>query len=300
MTVLLDLTDKILPEGRVKVPRRAAAPRAPVTVNGVAIGEDAIRAEAQNHPSDTPGGALMAAARALAVRELLVQEARASGIAAEAETLGAGLRETDEDALIRALLAGAISTPTAGEAECRRYYRNNPGKFRSETIYEARHILFAARPEEADARRDARAGAERAIAVLAAHPERFAELALMHSACPSRHQGGSLGQLTRGSTVPEFEAMLSTLADGQLSRRRPRHASAVTSSVSTGRSPARRCLSSRSLDASPPGSGRRAGAAPRRSISASSPDARGSRASTSQGRTGRWCGRERAGRDAAR
>lgn len=217
MTVLLDLTDKILPEGRVKVPRRAAAPRAPVTVNGVAIGEDAIRAEAQNHPSDTPGGALMAAARALAVRELLVQEARASGIAAEAETLGAGLRETDEDALIRALLAGAISTPTAGEAECRRYYRNNPGKFRSETIYEARHILFAARPEEADARRDARAGAERAIAVLAAHPERFAELALMHSACPSRHQGGSLGQLTRGSTVPEFEAMLSTLADGQLS-----------------------------------------------------------------------------------
>ena len=42
-----------------------------VSVNGVAIAESDILTEAQNHPAENPGAALLAAARALAVRELL-------------------------------------------------------------------------------------------------------------------------------------------------------------------------------------------------------------------------------------
>jgi peptidyl-prolyl cis-trans isomerase C len=47
-------------------------------------------------------------------------------------------------------------------------------------------------------------------------PGRFADLAKTHSACPSREVGGSLGQLTPGSTVPEFEAALRTLEAGAI------------------------------------------------------------------------------------
>jgi peptidyl-prolyl cis-trans isomerase C len=39
-------------------------------------------------------------------------------------------------------------------------------------------------------------------------------LALKYSACPSKAQGGSLGQVSKGQTVPELERQLFTLAPG--------------------------------------------------------------------------------------
>ena len=47
-----------------------------------------------------------------------------------------------------------------------------------------------------------------------AHPDRFAALAEAHSACPSSKQGGNLGQVGPGQTVPEFEAALASLPVG--------------------------------------------------------------------------------------
>jgi peptidyl-prolyl cis-trans isomerase C len=41
-------------------------------------------------------------------------------------------------------------------------------------------------------------------------------LAAEHSACPSREQGGNLGQVTPGSTVAEFERALETMQEGEL------------------------------------------------------------------------------------
>ena len=49
---------------------------------------------------------------------------------------------------------------------------------------------------------------------LAQAPGSFAELALKYSACPSKAQGGSLGQVSKGQTVPELERQLFTLAPG--------------------------------------------------------------------------------------
>ena len=46
--------------------------------------------------------------------------------------------------------------------------------------------------------------------------QRFAELAQQLSACPSAAQGGNLGQITRGQTVPEFETFLFNLEEGQI------------------------------------------------------------------------------------
>lgn len=218
MTTLLDLSDSALPTGKVKVPQPPEKSEQPdISVNGVVISADAIRTEAQNHPAGTPAEAFAEAARALVVRELLLQEAVRKEAVSSPQELGGGKSETKEDAAIRALLDSEVAIPSAGPAERRRYYDANRQKFRSETIYEARHILFAAPVSDAAARVRAKADAQAAIAELIKDPSLFASLAMAHSACPSREQGGNLGQLTKGSTVPEFETVLFTLEEGQMS-----------------------------------------------------------------------------------
>lgn len=217
MTNLSNTTDSVLPVGKVKVPQppKAAEP-APISVNGVEITIDAIQTEAQHHPADTPNKAFTEAARALVVQQLLLQEAVTLGLTPKPEKLGDGLRETDEDAVTRALLEKEVTTPSAQEADCIRYYEANTHRFTSDTLYEARHILFAAPLSDEDARKIAKQEAEAAIAELVKNPMMFSALAFSKSACPSKEQGGNLGQLTKGSTVPEFETVLFALAEGQL------------------------------------------------------------------------------------
>jgi len=110
---------------------RAIMPRGgDVKVNGVAIPRDVIARETQYHPARTPIEAWRAAARALVIRELLLQEARRFGITGEPMSDGAGRRETDEEAAMRELVAREVRTPKADTATCRRYYKQNRHRFR--------------------------------------------------------------------------------------------------------------------------------------------------------------------------
>ncbi len=187
-----------------------------IRINGACIAQAEILAEAQNHPAETPEEALGEAAAALAVRELLLQEARRQGIAASPLTDRKGRREAEEDAMIRGLLEREVTTPEADEATCRRYYDNNRKRFCSPELFEAAHILFSASPEDTAAYDKAVADAERAIAVLQKDPDAFAGLARELSACSSAQNEGRLGQVTRGDTVAEFETFLVNLEEGQL------------------------------------------------------------------------------------
>ena len=189
--------------------------RVPVTVNGVTVPHDLISREAQNHPAPTPIGAWKAAARALAVRELLLQEARRLDLRVAPVTDAEGRRETDEEALIRSLIDAQVATPSPDASSCRRYYERNRARFRSVDIYEAAHILIGARRDQPDAYAAARERAHTLLAHLHAAPQRFAELAKMHSDCPSGAAGGNLGQLTAGATTPEFESALLALQPGE-------------------------------------------------------------------------------------
>lgn len=190
----------------------------PVTVNGVALDPALIAAEAQNHPAPTgkPGLAWKAAARALAIRELLLQEARRRGITAVPEELLPGQWETADEATIRHLMADAIRPRPAAEAELRARYDAHPERFRAPSLYEAAHILFAAAPDDVPARDTARQQAGAVLDQLRRDPRRFADLAAQHSACSSKSSGGLLGQLSSGDTVPEFDAALSEMDEGAL------------------------------------------------------------------------------------
>jgi peptidyl-prolyl cis-trans isomerase C len=190
----------------------------PISVNGVAIARDAIAREAQHHPAPKPLAAWQDAARALVIRQLLLQEARRLGLIAAPMRDDAERRETDEEALIRGLIEREVKTPKPDEESCRRYYMQNRRRFRSPAIYQASHILFAARKADTEAYSRARADAEAVTSQLQRQPERFDELARAYSNCPSAAQGGNLGQISAGQTTPEFERALADLQPGAIAR----------------------------------------------------------------------------------
>jgi peptidyl-prolyl cis-trans isomerase C len=188
-----------------------------VKVNGVAIPRADIVREVQNHPAASPAAAWRAAARALVVRELLLQEMRKHDLAAEPLSDNDGRQETTEEAQVRALIARDVLTPEPDQDSCRRYYEQNRRRFRSPDIYEACHILFAASRGDAEAYARARAQATQVLAELQKNPQAFADLARAHSACPSGALGGNLGQIVTRDTTPEFERALVALSPGMFS-----------------------------------------------------------------------------------
>jgi peptidyl-prolyl cis-trans isomerase C len=193
-----------------------AGPPVAVSVNGVAIGRDAIVREMQHHPAEKPIAAWQQAARALVIRELLLQRARQLEVAPEPISGHNGRRETDDEAVIRALIEREVKVPEPDDEACRRFYQRNQDQFRSPDIFEASHILFAALPADREAYAQARADAAAVLATLMDDRDCFAALARGYSRCPSAAQGGNLGQITAGQTTPEFEKALLALRPGEL------------------------------------------------------------------------------------
>ena len=180
-----------------------------ISVNEVAITPEAMAQELQYHPAESREGAVYLAARALVIRELLQQRIAELGVALE---IGAG--ENEEEAATRLLLEREVKVPQCDEESSLRYYENNRGRFHSAPLLAVRHILLECAPDDVEARAVAHDQAEVLLQRLEEFPGSFAELAVKYSACPSKAQGGSLGQISKGQTVPELERQLFTLAPG--------------------------------------------------------------------------------------
>lgn len=180
-----------------------------VSVNGTPIRPEDIAHEMQYHPADSRDDAVFLAAQALVLRELLEQ--RAAELNIEAATREG---ESDDEALIRTLIETEVTLPEADEASLRQVYDANPERFTTAPLVAVRHILLAAAPDDVAGRSRLREQALTVIDELKRWPDRFAELARRHSACPSKEQGGELGQLSAGQTVREFERQLMRLPKG--------------------------------------------------------------------------------------
>ena len=74
--------------------------------------------------------------------------------------------------------------------------------------------MLAAAPEDAVMRQQLKEKAYLLIEQLVKQPKKFSKLAKTYSACPSNNTGGSLGQISKGQTVVEFEKALQTLPEG--------------------------------------------------------------------------------------
>ena len=189
-----------------------------VRVNGREILPEAIAQEIQHHPAPDAETAWIEAARALAVRELLLQEAARLGIEADPDADEDGRREADDDAVIRALLDEQVQPAVPGEEECRRYYEANRQRFRTPDLFEAAHILIEPEAAGETAWKAAEARARASADQVGDDAAAFAAAARAHSACTSAQQDGSLGQVRRGELVPSVQAGLEALADGTATR----------------------------------------------------------------------------------
>jgi peptidyl-prolyl cis-trans isomerase C len=192
-----------------------AGRRLAVAVNGVLIADADIAREVQNHTGASPKEAWDSATRALIVRELLLQRARALDLVAKPRSQD-GLRETEEEALIRTLLETDVHIPTADETTCRRYYLANQARFRGPDLYEPVHILFKAPRDDQPAYDQAIARAEAVLAELRVRPDDFESIAQAVSDCPSAADGGRLRQVTRDDITPEFETALRSMEPGTI------------------------------------------------------------------------------------
>ena len=189
-----------------------------VFVNGVEILPEAIAQEIQHHPAPDAETAWVEAARALAVRELLLQEARRLGLASAPEPDEAGRPEAEDDAVVRELLEQEVKPAQAGEEECRRYYAANQQRFRTPDLFEAAHVLVEPEGKDETAWATAEARARAIVAEVGDDPAKFAAAARAHSGCASAQQDGSLGQIRRGELVGSVQAGLEALADGETGR----------------------------------------------------------------------------------
>jgi peptidyl-prolyl cis-trans isomerase C len=189
-----------------------------VRVNGVEVSPEAIAQEIQHHPAPDAETAWTEAARALAVKELLLQEARRLGLKAEPEQDEAGRSEADDDALVRSLLEQKVVPAQPGEEECRRFYDAYQERFRTPDLFEAAHILIEPETDDeagwAAAQRKARSIREQ----IGNGDAAFAKAARAHSRCASAQQDGSLGQVRRGELVSAIQQELESLSDGETGR----------------------------------------------------------------------------------
>ncbi|MES2148428.1 MAG: peptidylprolyl isomerase [Pseudomonadota bacterium] len=175
-----------------------------IAVNGIEIDDLAVERELAHHQHAS--NPLKQAVNELVLRSVLQQEA-----------LRLAMPGMDDEARIEALLAQEVTVPQADEVACRRYHQQQQARFSYGELVEARHILFQVTPTAP--LELLRGTGEAVLEELQCHPERFDELARQYSNCASGALGGSLGQLTRGQSVPEFEQLVFRLAPGELSAR---------------------------------------------------------------------------------
>lgn len=182
-----------------------------ITVNGVHISPEQISAEVQYHSAPTLLEAKYEAMHALVIRELMLQEAIRQGIATRA------VADQSPDEVIELLLSREVLVPTPTESERRRYYENNRQKFYTSPLFEVSHILYLADPADKGARKAALKKAQAALAEIKKKRSLFKAIAIRDSACQSGKDGGRLGQIGKGQTVPAFEAALLNMQAGDTS-----------------------------------------------------------------------------------
>lgn len=108
----------------------------PLYVNNTEITDEQVFAEMQYHPASSLPEAQEKAARALAVRELLLQEAVRLAITAPDTS---ATQEIQEDYVISRLLEQEVITPEPDEVTCQHYYEQNRKTFRDT---EGNPVLF--------------------------------------------------------------------------------------------------------------------------------------------------------------
>lgn len=111
-----------------------------------------------------------------------------------------------EELLTKFAISRAIENVKVTDDEAKKFYDENPDRFNAGETVNASHILVD--------------GKEKAEAILFDIKEgkiTFADAAKQYSSCPSKENGGELGDFGRGQMVKEFEDAAFAMNEGELS-----------------------------------------------------------------------------------
>ncbi len=111
-----------------------------------------------------------------------------------------------EEMLSRYAVQKAVERVRVTDDEAKKYFEENPDQFAPEMTFNASHILVDSEEKAAEIAEQIKSG-----------ELTFEDAAMQFSSCPSKQNGGSLGEFGHGQMVPEFEAACEALEEGELS-----------------------------------------------------------------------------------
>lgn len=138
--------------------------------------------------------------------KLLLQDARRNLMEGEAE-FRQELAKLKDNLLISYAGNKVIASVKVSDEEIEKYYEENREKFLGEETVNASHVLVATEEE--------------ALSILAkinAGEISFEDAAREYSSCPSKAEGGNLGDFGRGQMVPEFDTAVFEMEEGEISK----------------------------------------------------------------------------------
>ncbi len=139
------------------------------------------------------------------VRELVMQEAKKSGIDKSQEVLDR-LEDLKKRVIIETYWKQKVEEQAKiSDADLQKFYDENKDKFRSGDQVRASHILLKTEKEAQDVLAQLKAGGN------------FEDLARKYSVDPAGSKGGDLGWFGKGSMIPEFEKVAFSLKQGETS-----------------------------------------------------------------------------------
>ena len=141
----------------------------------------------------------------LVANKLMLLDAKRNLFEAEAEFKAQMARVKDE--LLASYAANKVlRAVSVTEKDARDYYEANKDKFMAEESVNASHILV-----------DSEELALEILGKINAGEISFEDAAMEHSSCPSKAQGGNLGDFGRGQMVPEFDKAVFEMEVGTVS-----------------------------------------------------------------------------------
>jgi parvulin-like peptidyl-prolyl isomerase len=144
--------------------------------------------------------------KGLITRQLILQQKESNDIRKE-ERIVKQVKDFEDRLVVDAYLTKSVGKHlTVTDAEIKEYYQQNLTKFASPPKVKARHILVRNRKEAEQVKQKLRKG------------EDFAKLAKEYSIdLPMAREGGSMGTIEKGRTLPELEKVLFVLNVGEIS-----------------------------------------------------------------------------------
>lgn len=152
---------------------------------------------------NTPEGKKMILEQ-LVADKLLLLYARRNLIESDPE-FKAELARIKDTLLVNYVGSKIISDVKVSDKEIEEYYNANPDKFKAGETVNASHILVDTEEKARSIYEDISAG-----------KLNFEDAAKEYSSCPSKENGGNLGDFGRGQMVPEFDKAVFAMNEGEI------------------------------------------------------------------------------------